>query len=133
MKIRTALLIAAALFAPGKATAFSNEDFCRDMQELARRVNFDKPAWVDREIRDDGMVVHCLQKTIEHRKFFNIDPVEIGRDWEQRLSARWSADRCRERNLEAIRHGWRIVEITRFPKTTRNPAGRELRAVAACR
>lgn len=159
MKARAALLIAIALFAPPGASApktidpaaspspgllsgrpapqaaaaFSDEGFCLDMQEQARAANFRKPAWVDREIRDDGMTVLCEQKTIEIRKFFNVDPDGLGRGWEQRLTAQWSRSQCREPMLAAIRNGWQVVEITRFPKSQKYPNGRELRAVAACR
>jgi hypothetical protein len=132
MKIRAALLIAIALFAP-EAAAFSDDDFCRAMQERAQSENPRKPAWVDREIRDDGMTVLCVQKTIEHKRFFNIEPDAMGRDWERRLSAQWNLRQCREPTLTAIRNGWQFVEITRFPKSRTHPYGRELRAVANCR
>lgn len=132
MNIRSAIFIALVLFAPWSAAAFSDDDFCRDMQDHARTFNVNKPAWIGREIREDGIVVLCMQKTIEHRRFFNIDPSGLGRDWEQRLSAQWSRGQCRERTLDAIRNGWQIVEITRFPKSPRHPDGRQLRAVAAC-
>ena len=133
MKARWALLITFALFAPQAAAAFSDEDFCRAMEEHARTTNFRKPAWVDREIRDDGVAVLCVQKTIEFRKFFNIDPDGLGRGWEQRLSAQWNRSQCREPMLAAIRNGWQVVEITRFPKSPKFPDGRQLRAVAFCR
>ena len=133
MKSRLALLIAFALFAPQALAAFSDEYFCREMQEHARTTNFRKPAWVDRDIRDDGMAVLCVQKTIEFRKFFNIDPGGLGHGWEQRLSAQWSRSQCREPMLAAIRNGWQVVEITRFPKAPKFPDGRQLRAVASCR
>lgn len=133
MKSRFALLIAFALFAPWGAAAFSDEDFCREMEEHARTTNFRKPAWIDREIRDDGMTVLCVQKTIEFRKFFNIDPAGLGRGWEQRLSVQWSRSQCREPTLAAIRNGWQIVEITRFPKLPKFPDGSQFRAVAFCR
>ncbi len=132
MKIQAVFFIAAALFAPPDAAAFSDDDFCRDTQEHARKFNIDKPAWIGREIRQDGMVVLCMQKTVEHRRFFNIDPSGLGRDWEQRLSAQWNRGQCRERTLDAIRNGWQIVEITRFSKSPRYPDGRQLRALAAC-
>ena len=132
MKARAALLIAMTLFAP-EAAAFSDEDFCRVMLERARAENSRKPDWVDRAIRDDGLTVLCVQKTIEHKRFFNIDPDGIGGDWERRLAVQWNRDQCREPMLAAIRSGWQFVEITRFPKSPRHPHGRELRAVAACR
>ncbi|MEK7244707.1 MAG: hypothetical protein AAB223_01660, partial [Pseudomonadota bacterium] len=102
-------------------------------EEHARTTNFRKPAWVDREIRDDGVAVLCVQKTLEFRKFFNIDPGGLGPGWEQRLSAQWNRSQCREPMLAAIRNGWQVVEITRFPKSPRHPDGRQLRAVAYCR
>ena len=133
MTVRHALLIAFILFAPSGAAAFSDDDFCREMQERARTANIRKPAWIDREIRDDGVTVLCVQKTIERRKFFNINPGGIGPDWEQRLTAQWSRSQCREPMRAAIQNGWQIVEITRFPKMPGQPGGRELRAVASCR
>ena len=133
MTARFALLIAFTLLAPSGAAAFSDDDFCREMQERSRTANIRKPAWVDREIRDDGVTVLCVQKTIEYRKFFNINPEGLGLGWEQRLSAQWNRTQCREPMLGAIRNGWQIVEITRFPKMPRQPEGRQLRAVAYCR
>ncbi len=133
MKPRATFLMAVALIVSTDASAFSDEDFCRAMQERARAENPRKPAWVDRETRDDGVVVLCVQKTIEHRRFFNINPDAIGRDWEQRLAAQWNFKQCREPMLAAIRNGWQIIEVTRFPKSPRHPHGRELRAVASCR
>ena len=103
------------------------------MQERARAANIRKPAWVDLEIRDDGVTVLCVQKTIEVRKFFNINPAGLGPGWEQRLTAQWSRGQCREPMRAAIQNGWQIVEITRFPKFSGQPGGRELRAVASCR
>lgn len=133
MKARVTLLIAIAVCAPQALAAFSDDDFCREMQEHARTANIRKPAWVDREIRDDGVTVLCMQKTIEFRKFFNVDPGGLGRGWEERLAAQWSRSQCREPTLAAIRNGWQIVEITRFPKSARYPDGRQLRAAAFCR
>jgi hypothetical protein len=133
MKARAALLVILVLFAPWGAAAFSDEDFCREMQERARAANVRKPAWVDRNIRDDGVAVLCVQKTIEYRKFFNVEPGALGRGWEQRLSLHWSRGQCRGPMLAAIRNGWQIIEITRFPKSQKYPDGHELRAVAACR
>ena len=133
MTVRHALLIAFILFAPSGAAAFSDDDFCREMQERARTANIRKPAWIDREIRDDGVTVLCVQKTIERRKFFNIDPGGLGLGWEQRLMAQWNRSQCHEPMRAAILNGWQIVEITRFPKSSRHPDGRELRAVAYCR
>ena len=133
MKPRAAILIAIVLIASTDAMAFSDESFCLGMHERARAENARKPAWVDREIRDDGIVVLCVQRTIEHRRFFNIDPASIAPDWERRLAARWNFEQCREPMLAAIRGGWQVVEITRFPKSRAHPHGRELRAVATCR
>jgi hypothetical protein len=133
MTVRWAFLIACILLVPLDAAAFSDDDFCREMQERARTANSRKPAWVDREIRDDGATVLCVQKTIEYRKFFNINPSGLGLGWEQRLTAQWNRSQCREPMRAAILNGWQIVEITRFPKFSGQPAGRELRAVAACR
>jgi hypothetical protein len=133
MAPRAVFLIAVILLAPAGAAAFSDEDFCRAMQVRAQVENPRKPAWVDREIRDDGVTVLCVQKTIEHKRFFNIQPDGIGLDWERRLAAQWNLRQCREPTLEAIRGGWQIVEVTRFPKAPKYPHGRELRVVAACR
>lgn len=132
MIARAILLVLLTAFAR-EAAAFSDEEFCRAMSERAQAENVRKPFWVDREIRDDGMTVLCVQRTIEFRRFFNIDPAAIGPDWERRLAADWNRRQCGGPMIGAIRGGWRIVEITRFPKLGGYPHGRELRAVAECR
>ena len=124
MVSRAALLMALMLFAPAGAAAFSDEDFCRAMHERAATENRRKPAWIGREIRDDGVTVHCLQKTIEYRRFFNIQPEGVGRDWQQRLAGRWNIEQCQGPMLAAIRNGWQIVELTRFSKVPGHPYGR---------
>jgi len=133
MIARAAALIGVILLAPEGAAAFSDEEFCRAMQARAQTENIRKPSWVDREMRDDGVTVLCVQRTIEFRRFFNIHPTGIGSDWERRLAADWNRRQCREPWIEAIRGGWRLVEITRFPKSNAYPHGQELRAVAECR
>jgi hypothetical protein len=132
MIARAILLVALTAFAR-EAAAFSDEEFCRVLQARAGAENVRKPFWVDREIRDDGMTVLCVQRTIEFRRFFGIQPNGIGPDWERRLAADWNRRQCGGPMIEAIRNGWQIVEITRFPKSGAHPHGRELRAVAECR
>ena len=126
------LAVAAAVPDAARAQAFSDEEFCRVLTEEADTVNRRNPSWIDPHIRNDGMAVLCLQKTVEYRVYIKTDPVNLTADWQRRRQAYWSRQSCREPLLTAIRNGWQIVEILRLPKGDRYPEGRRHRVVAAC-
>ena len=126
------LTFAAADSRPASAQAFSDEEFCREMTEIAKTVNRRNPSWIDRNIRNDGMAVLCLQKTIEYRIYMKVEPANMMEDWEIRHQAHWSLKNCQEPMLTAIRNGWRIVEILRIPRTPSHGIERQHRAVAVC-
>lgn len=137
-KILTAALALAAVFSaptPGGAQAqrFSDEEFCRALTEEAAAANRRGSFWIDVAIRDDGMAVFCLQKTVEYRRYMNLDPSQLTVEWRNLRQAHWSARNCREPTLSAIRNGWKIVEVLRVRKNQTFPQGRQHRVVAECR
>ena len=130
------LALAAAISAPAPAGAqaqtFSDEEFCRALTEDAATVNRRNPSWIDATIRNDGMTVFCLQKTIEYRLYMTVDPSALTEDWALRRALFWNKKNCREPMLMAIRGGWQIVEILQLRKSLRYPEGRRHRVVAVC-
>ncbi|MBM3565774.1 MAG: hypothetical protein FJX42_06665 [Alphaproteobacteria bacterium] len=128
-----AIVLVAAVPALAGAQAFSDEDFCRVMTEEARVVNLNHPAWTGYGIRNDGMAVHCLQKTIEYRIYMKMDPRTLTQEWKDRRTRFWGGRVCQGALLDAVRNGWEIAEVLQVPKTPQFPDGFRQRVVATCR
>ncbi|MEK7821187.1 MAG: hypothetical protein AAB543_08775 [Pseudomonadota bacterium] len=135
--LTAAFALAAALSAPApvgaQAQGFSDDEFCRALSEEAAAANRRGSFWIDVAIRDDGMAVFCVQKTVEYRLYMNLDPSHLTAEWQNVRQAHWSVRNCREPTLSAIRNGWKIVEVLRVRKSHVFPQGRQHRIVAECR
>ena len=67
--------VIAATQAGGTAmAALDNEQFCKAMSEISRLGNANVGKWIDRNTRDDGIEVVCNIRTVNYKRFIQVEP-----------------------------------------------------------
>lgn len=118
--------ITLTLVAP-PALPFDQDEFCLAVTEIAHRMNAHRGKWLDRSTRHDGIAVDCESKTLEIRRFLNVDPDAMRQGWEARKKRQWNAAYCNDESWrEAIDNGWSIISTLTFR------AGDQVAFVAEC-
>jgi hypothetical protein len=91
--------------------AVDHEQFCKAMTEIARLGNLDAGRWLDRHTRDDGVEVLCGMRTVNFKRFTNINP-DPGGIWRQQKALEWNSTACSSAVLrDAIASGWIITSL----------------------
>ena len=62
---------------PAPALPFDQDEFCAAVTDVAGRMNARRGKWLDRSTRHDGVSVDCESKTLEAKRFLNIEPDAI--------------------------------------------------------
>lgn len=111
-----ALSIALGLtLTPLPAVAFHEDEFCTAVTDIARRMNARAGRWLDGSTRYDGIEVDCGLKTLEAKRFLEVDPGEMRHGWEARKQRAWNATYCNSEGWrEAIDDGWSVMATITF-------------------
>jgi hypothetical protein len=100
---------------PLPALTFEQDEFCSAVTDIAHRMNARKGRWLDRSTRHDGVELDCESKTLEVRRFINVDPDDMRQGWEKRKERHWKARYCNDESWrEAIDNGWNIISTLTF-------------------
>jgi hypothetical protein len=112
---------------PTSASSFDQDEFCVAVTDVARRMNTRRGKWLDRSTRHDGVEVDCESKTLEAKRFLNVDPDAMREGWEARKEREWNAAYCNHESWrEAIDNGWSIISTLTFR------TGQQMSFVAEC-
>ena len=97
------------------AVPFDQDEFCMAVTAIAHRLDARKGSWLDRSTRHDGVAVDCESKTVEIRRFIDVDPEAMWQGWEARKKRQWSAAYCSDESWRvAIANGWSILSMLTF-------------------
>ena len=122
--MRVTTLTAALMLTAQPALPFDQDESWLAVTDIARRTNARAGRWLDRSTRHDGLRVDCASRTVEFRRFLDVDPDEMRPSWEARPARDWNNNYCDWR--EAIDNGWKIVSAMTFR------TGDQLSLVAEC-
>jgi len=111
----------------GRALAFDEAAFCRQIDAFNARGNAKKGQMVDPLTRNEGMHADCQRRTVEFLKSVAVAASELTPPWLAAKQKEWSDLHCKDRVWSAMMSGgWQIVLLLATFD------GKQLRLVAQC-
>jgi hypothetical protein len=127
MRASTIAIAVTLTLMPLPVLAFDHDQFCIAITDIARRMNARAGRWLDRSTRHDGAEVDCGLKTLEVKRFVNVDSDDMREGWQAQKEREWNATYCNDHAWrEAVDNGWSIISTLMFR------AGESVSFVAEC-